>query len=124
VREAAAVYTHADGRDPQEVLENVRKFQEQGYHFIRIQMGGYGGKGAGQQKPEGALDGAYFDPRAYTRNMLKMMEYVRGHIGDEVELLHDIHERLSPIDTVKFAKDVEQFNLFLRYTDRDGGTAQ
>ena len=32
--------------------------------------------------------------------------------GDEVELLHDVHERLSPIDTVKFAKDVEQFNLF------------
>lgn len=39
-REAAAVYTHADGRDPQEVLDNVRKFQEQGYRYIRVQMGG------------------------------------------------------------------------------------
>ena len=112
VREGAAVYTHADGRDPQEVLDNVRKFQEQGYHYIRIQMGGYGGKRADARKPEGAPDGAYYDPRAYTHNMLKMMEYVRGHVGNEVELLHDVHERLSPIDTVKFAKDVEQFNLF------------
>src|SRR5512141_1454455 len=43
-REAAAVYAHADGRDPQEVADNVRKYQEQGYHFIRVQMGGYGGK--------------------------------------------------------------------------------
>jgi mannonate dehydratase len=111
-REAAACYTHADGRDPQEVLDNVRKFQEMGYHYIRIQMGGYGGKGAGQPKPEGALDGAYYDPRAYTRNMLKMIEYVRSNVGGEVELLHDVHERLAPIDTVKFAKDVEQFNLF------------
>lgn len=111
-REAAACYSHADGRDPQEVLDNVRKFQEQGYHYIRIQMGGYGGKTSGMYSPEGAPEGAYFDPRAYTRNMLKMIEYVRSHIGDEVELLHDVHERLPAIDTVKFAKDVEPYNLF------------
>ena len=95
-REGAAVYAHADGRDPQEVVDNVRKFQEQGYHYIRVQMGGYGGKSASFHKPEGAPDGAYFDPRAYTRNMLKMIEYVRAQVGDEVELLHDVHERLSP----------------------------
>ena len=111
-REAAACYAHADGRDPQEVLDNVRKFQEQGYHFIRVQMGGYGGKGTGQPKPDGAPDGAYYDPRAYTRNMLKMIEFVRANVGGEVELLHDVHERLAPIDTVKFAKDVEPYNLF------------
>ncbi|HEY9075900.1 MAG TPA: enolase C-terminal domain-like protein [Anaerolineaceae bacterium] len=111
-REGAAVYVHADGRDPQEVTENVRKFMEQGYRYIRVQMGGYGGKGAQMVKPEGALDGAYFDPRAYTRNMLRMIEYVRSQVGEEVELLHDVHERLSPIDTVQFAKDVERFKLF------------
>jgi mannonate dehydratase len=111
-REGAAVYAHADGRDPQEVVDNVRKFQEQGYRFIRVQMGGYGGKLADANKPEGAPDGAYYDPRAYTRNMLKMIDYVRSHVGDEVELLHDVHERLSPIDTVGFAKDLEQYKLF------------
>ena len=111
-REAAAVYVHADGRDPQEVLDNVQKFQEQGYRNIRVQMGGYGGKVPYFPKPEGALDGAYYDPRAYCRNMLNMIEFVRSHIGEEVELLHDVHERLSPIDTVQFAKDVERFKLF------------
>jgi mannonate dehydratase len=111
-REAAAVYTHADGREPAEVEENVRRFMEQGYRYIRIQMGGYGGKGAAMAKPDGASDGAYFDPRGYTRNMLRMMAHVRGAVGEEVELLHDVHERLSPIDAVQFAKDVEQFNLF------------
>lgn len=111
-REAAAVYAHADGRDPQEVVENVRKYQEQGYHYIRVQMGGYGGKGQMLSRPEGALEGAYYDPRAYTRNMLKMIEHVRGCVGDEVELLHDVHERLSPIDSVQFAKDVEPFRLY------------
>ena len=111
-REAAAVYAHADGRDPQEVLDNVLKFREQGYHYIRVQMGGYGGKAASIHKPEGALPGTYFDPRAYCRNMLRMIEYVRSQVGEEVELLHDIHERLAPIDTVQFAKDVERFHLF------------
>ena len=111
-REAAAVYAHADGRDPQEVLDNVHKFQEQGYRYIRVQMGGYGGKSGELPSPEGALAGHYYDPRAYCRNMLKMIEYVRSQVGEEVELLHDVHERLSPIDTVQFAKDVEPFKLF------------
>jgi len=111
-REAAAVYTHADGREPKEVEDNVRKFMAEGYRYIRIQMGGYGGRGAALAKPDGAPDGAYFDPRGYMRNMLRMMAHVRGAVGEEVELLHDIHERLSPIDAVQFAKDVEQFRLF------------
>jgi mannonate dehydratase len=111
-REAAAVYVHADGRDPQEVVDNVRRYQEQGYRYIRVQMGGYGGKVPSFYKPDGAPDGAYFDPRAYTRNMLKMLDHVRSCVGDEVELLHDVHERLAPIDTVQFAKDVEQYKLF------------
>jgi mannonate dehydratase len=111
-REGAAVYTHADGRTPEEVTENVVKFREQGYRYIRIQMGGYGGKGAVMVKPEGAPEGSYYDPRAYVRNMLGMIERVRSAVGPEVELLHDIHERLAPIDAVQFAKDVEPFKLF------------
>jgi mannonate dehydratase len=111
-REAAAVYSHADGRSPEEVVANVRKLMEQGYRYIRIQMGGYGGRAEAMVKPEGAPDGAYYDPREYTRRMLRMMEHVRSEVGDEIELLHDIHERLQPIDAVRFAKDVERFNLF------------
>ncbi|MEZ4669222.1 MAG: enolase C-terminal domain-like protein [Anaerolineae bacterium] len=111
-REAAAVYVHADGRDPQEVEANVRRFMEQGFRYIRVQMGGYGGKGDEMVKPENAPDGAYYDPRAYCRNMLNMIDYVRGQVGKNVELLHDIHERLNPIDALQFAKDVEQYKLF------------
>jgi mannonate dehydratase len=111
-REAAACYAHADGRDPQEVLDNLMKFYEQGYRYIRIQMGGYGGKTQEFYSPEGAPPGAYYDPRAYTRNMLRMMDFIRSNAPEDVELLHDIHERLAPIDTVQFAKDVEKFHLF------------
>jgi mannonate dehydratase len=111
-REAAAVYAHADGREPREVVENVRKFMEQGYRYVRVQMGGYGGKTNKLVKPEGALEGAYYDPRDYMRNMLKMIEFVRSEVGEEVELLHDVHERLTPIDSVQFAKEMERYKLF------------
>mgnify|MGYP005842881615 CR=1 FL=1 len=111
-REAAAVYVHADGRDPQEVLANAQRFIEQGYRYIRVQMGGYGGKNARNVRPDGSPEGAYYDPKDYMRNMLKMIAFVRSSLGDEIELLHDIHERLSPIDAVGFAKAVEPFKLF------------
>jgi mannonate dehydratase len=111
-REAAAVYSHAGGRAPEEVVDSVRKFMENGYRYIRIQMGGYGGEAGKLVKPDGAPDGAYFDPRDYARRTLRMLEHVRTVIGDEVELLHDIHERLRPIEAVQFAKDVERFKLF------------
>ena len=41
-----------------------------------------------------------------------MFEHLRQEVGDEIELLHDIHERLHPIEAVGFAKDMEQFKLF------------
>ena len=111
-REGAAVYVHADGRDPHEVGDSVRKFLELGYRYVRVQMGGYSGKTSRLVKPEGAPEGAYFDPRDYARQTLRMIEHVRSAVGEEVELLHDVHERLPPIDAVQFAKDVERFKLF------------
>ena len=111
-REAAAVYVHADGRDPQEIESNVRQFVEQGFRYVRIQMGGYGGQPIHLAKPEYAPDGNYFDPRAYSRSMLNMIEYVRGQTDQAIELLHDVHERLHPIDALQFAKDVEPYKLF------------
>ena len=111
-REAAQVYAHADGRDKEEVLDNVRAFMGQGYRFIRVQLGGYGGQGSPMVKPRNAPPGAYFDPRDYCRRTLDMIAFVREQVGDEVELLHDIHERLAPIHALAFAKDAEPFKLF------------
>ncbi len=111
-REAANVYVHAHGPTPGDVADHVRELVDQGYRFIRIQQGFYGGKSTDLAKPMGAPDGAYFDPSAYRRDTLEMIEFVRTSVGDDIELLHDVHERLNPADAVLFAKDVEQFRLF------------
>jgi mannonate dehydratase len=111
-RQGAAVYAHAEGCDANEVEDNARRLIESGYRYIRIQMGGYGGQEIDHPKPENSPAGNYYDPRAYSRNMLKMIEHIRSRLGDRIELIHDIHERLHPIDAVQFAKDVEPFKLF------------
>ncbi len=111
-REAAAVYRHADGATPEAVAENVVALKEQGYQYIRCQMGGYGGRGQTLRSPEGALPGAYYDPMRYARSVPPMLEHVRSVVGFEVELLHDIHERLQPSQAVQLAKAVEPYQLF------------
>ena len=111
-REAAAVYRHADGRDEREVEENVRAFMAQGYRHIRCQMGGYGGKGTVPAAPRGALPGAYYDPDAYARSVSRMFAHVRNAVGFEVELLHDVHERLAPSEAVRLARSLEPYRLF------------
>lgn len=111
-REGVAVYRHADGRDPQQVLDNLLMLQEQGIMYIRCQLGGYGGIGRDPRRPDGAVAGAYFDPDTYALTVPKMFDYIRSKIGFETPLLHDVHERIAPIEAVRLAKALEPYRLF------------
>ena len=111
-REGVAVYRHADGKTFEEVLENVLKFQQEGVRHIRIQFGGYGGKAKKMNIPLNSPEGVYYCPYEYVDNTLKLFEYIRSKVGFDIELLHDTHERLAPIEAVKLAKNLEQYRLF------------
>lgn len=111
-RQGVAVYRHADGRTLDEVVENVQKYIEQGVRHVRIQFGGYGGKAVGMNIPDGSPEGSYYCPDQYVQNTLKLFSYVRDKIGYDIELLHDSHERMTPINAVRLAKELEPFHLF------------
>ena len=132
-REAALVYRHADGRDPQEVLDNVLRYRAEGALAVRCQMGGYGGRvkdmtkrnarpskkapqathrQKGPDRAQTAFPGAYYDPDQYARSIVPLFDHIRGKIGFELALLHDIHERLAPIDAIRLAKSLEPHRLF------------
>ncbi len=100
----------------EEVEENIQAYLEQGYRYIRCQQGMYGGNDSGKLqrmvRPERAPKGAYYSPRLYMRNTVKLFERVRSDLGWEPELIHDIHERLSPADALGFVKELEAFRLF------------
>jgi len=115
VREGVPVYRHADGRDLAELCDNIQKYQAQGITHIRCQSGGYGGGGFGpapKTAPHGAPDGIYLDSRVYMRNTLKLFEGIRAKVGFGIQLCHDVHERLSPVDAIRFACEMEKFDLF------------
>ncbi len=115
-REAADCYAHASGREIPEVIDNARKLMAQGFRHIRVQVGvpgqaGYGA-GAGAGQVEKLHDAPMFEPEDYLRRALKLLETARKELGEEVELLHDVHERISPIQAVRFCKECERFRLF------------
>jgi mannonate dehydratase len=115
VREGVPIYRHADGKNLSELCDNIQKYREQGITHIRCQSGGYGGGGFGAapaKAPAGALNGVYLDSKQYMRDTLKLFGGIRDKVGHEVQLCHDVHERLKPSEAIKFACELEQFDLF------------
>jgi mannonate dehydratase len=117
-RFAVPLYAHAGGGSIEQLAEQVRKYMDEGYAHVRIQLGGYGSpqlsKGAntfreaGFGMPKEGLN----DSGPYCRMVPKMFEGIRKICGDEVELLHDIHERIHPIEAINLIKAVEQYRPF------------
>ena len=135
-RDAAAVYVHSTGDDLQEVEDRARAFIDQGFHYIRVQVATpgyatYGSRGAVaddslQTGPRVITDrvtkfdsnkiyahpGGIFEPRPYIKSALGLFDHIRATIGWDIEILHDVHERIPPIMGVDLAKEVEQYKLF------------
>jgi mannonate dehydratase len=117
-RFAVQCYTHASGRTPEEVAADVQKYMAQGFKHIRIQQGGYGGVGTLGSNPDfkeadfGGETDSFMDQHAYLNSVPKMFEVVRKICGEEVELLHDIHERVQPLDAINLIKRLEVYNPF------------
>lgn len=120
-RDGVLVYGHANGADIAEAVEEVGRYREMGYDAIRVQAGvpgvkGSYGVGRGKMYYEPA-DGTLptetvWDTPAYLRFAPKLFEAVRAAHGEEVELLHDVHHRLTPIEAARLGKDLEPFRLF------------
>ena len=116
-REAAACYGHADGNEFPAVVESAKRFMAQGFRHVRVQVGvpgmaGYGSGRGGAAAVKALHNQPLFEPAYYTRRALKLFEVCRQELGDEIELLHDMHERVSPNQAVQFCKDAEKFKLF------------
>ena len=116
-RFAVDCYAHSSGRDHQELEDSVRKNIEQGFRHVRIQLGGYGSpqlsrnadfKDADFGLPKDTL----MDAQPYLKATPKMFEHIRNTCGDDVELLHDVHERVEPRDAIRLLKELERYRPF------------
>lgn len=130
-RFGANLYAHTSGRDFQEVENNARQAIERGYRHVRVQaavagLSTYGAAGAAPAagaRPADAAGVASFgptnpdpnriwEPAAYARMLPKLFEHLRAKLGDEVELLHDIHERVSLTEGITICKEVERYRPY------------
>lgn len=118
-REGVVVYNHAIGSTFEETAEQVAAFVDRGYKVVRVQVGEYGGVGNRPQSYAGERAGGsaylepteYFHAAAYIENVPKLFQYLRDQFGMELELFHDVHGKLTPIQAARLAKNLEPYRL-------------
>ncbi len=116
-RDRVDLYRHADGRTVEEVIASARAIVARGHRHVRCQIGGYGGAAAmvrpadAESSPQ-ADDRVTVDPDLYVGRTLEMLLEARRALGNSIEILHDIHERVPLPTMIRFARDVEPARLF------------
>ena len=111
-REAMAVYVYAFGNTKEEVLEDTQRQWEAGFRYIRPQIPLDACNVKPIWKTEHPQPGAYYDPRSYLRATVGMFEYLREKMGFEPEFLHDVHEKIQPVEAIQLAKELEPIKMF------------
>jgi mannonate dehydratase len=110
------VYLHASGADIESTLDDAESLIAQGYRHVRLQtgqpgLGTYGAPGT----PGGYPDAPYpdgWDVHHYLAQTPRLFAAARERLGDDVELLHDVHSRLTPKQAVVLARSLEPYRLF------------
>jgi mannonate dehydratase len=116
-RFAVDCYTHASGRSPEETADRAQQFIEEGYRVVKIQMG-YGGVGILGSNPDfrdagyGMPTDGFMDQGSYIRSVPRLFEVARKRCGEDVELLHDVHERIEPRDAINMCRALEHYRPF------------
>jgi mannonate dehydratase len=114
-REAALTYATTGATEPSEAVDRVRGMMAKGFRVIKVMVGvpGMSSYGPGSGPPmKGLHPGPVWEPGPYMRLTRRVLEECRRQLGEEVELIHDVHERVSPHQAVQFAKELEPIRLF------------
>lgn len=120
-RDGCTVYGHANGRDIDETIANAKRYVEQGYRAVRLQSGvpglpttyGVSSDHYFYEPADAALptENRWSTPR-YLRAVPDLFAEARRVLGWEVDLLHDVHHRLTPIEAARLGRDLEPFRPF------------
>ena len=120
-RDGVLVYGHANGRDIEETVSAVGRYLDLGYKAIRAQSGipgikGTYGVGRGDLYYEPADKALPTETLWSTAHYLdfvpRLFEALRAAHGVGIELLHDVHHRLTPIEAARLGKSLEPYRLF------------
>jgi galactonate dehydratase len=97
-RDRVVCYPHNQGgRDLDRLVESCRQSVAEGWKFVRLNI---------------TDDGGVLEPSESIRVALKQFEAVRAAVGDEIEIVFDVHTRLDLPDAVRLCREAEQFHPF------------
>ncbi|MEW6755216.1 MAG: mandelate racemase/muconate lactonizing enzyme family protein [Candidatus Latescibacterota bacterium] len=88
----------ADEPDPQAVAALAQACLDAGHRYFRLGP---------------PVRGELFDARRSARSLVAQLQAVRQAVGDRMELMVDLHARLSPEEAVWFCQQVEPLGLLL-----------
>ena len=121
-RDGVTVYVHANGENVDDTLDKAEDLKDQGFKAIRLQSAvpglpvTYGV--LGDKKDYFELQGNRPLPPEETWSTQKyfsmiegLFEAARQRLGDDVHLLHDVHNRLTPIESARLGKLLEKYDL-------------
>lgn len=99
VRDSVVCYPHNGGHpgDVSTLVESCRRSVAEGWKFVRWGL------------PAG---GAAFEPRAMVRLALEQFAAVREAVGDDIEMLLDVHTRLDLPEAVWLCREAERFHPY------------
>jgi mannonate dehydratase len=111
-RDGVMCYSHASGRDEVECEDSARKLMARGFKVVRCQVGVYGGAGVLGTTPPLSSPEQIYEPTPYLLSVPKLFAHLRDKLGMDIELFHDAHEQLNPIEAARLAKSLEPYRLF------------
>ncbi len=121
-RKNVALYAHANGTSIEDTVSNAKDLISDGFEVVRLQSA-IPGNGAtygvlGDKKDYYELQGNRPLPPEETWstpdyfNMIEQLfSEARASLGTSVQLVHDVHSRLTPIEAARLGKLLEPFNL-------------
>ncbi len=121
-RTGVTLYAHASGKNTEETLGEAKKLVEAGFKAIRIQSAIPGLEATygviGDMKDYYEMQGnrplppeEEWSTQKYFGMVEELFREARHHLGSDVHLLHDVHNRLTPIESARLGKLLEKYNL-------------
>ncbi|SDT27184.1 enolase C-terminal domain-like protein [Microlunatus soli] len=116
VRAAVDTYLHASGRTIEETISSAKSLIDQGQRHVRLQVstpgtGGYGAPQVSGEYPSAPYPDGW-SARDYLRRTPELFAAARAELPDNIELLHDVHSRLTPNDALWLVRALEPYRLF------------
>lgn len=121
-RQGITLYAHANGETIEDTLDKVQECIDQGFKAVRLQTAIPGLKETygvlGENKDYFELQGnrplppeQEWSTSKYFKLVPELFKKARERFGDQVEFLHDVHSRLTPIESARLGKLLEEYNL-------------